>query len=166
MKVPALVLALGVSLASSALAQEMVPVLRPTLDPFLVASDDPLTKAVLRTQVADSKSGGVVSAVLHRGDKRSIHVDYQGSGTPAEGLALPASAVSNGPKPCAPGEQLRDAVADLPAAKAAGSKGFKRPAQRALAADQLLSVMKEMRKGSDKSATDKAWERRAEKRRR
>lgn len=155
----------ALSIGASARAQEQVPVLRPTLDPFLVSSNDPLTRAVLRGQLA--QSGGVVSAVLHKG--ANSHVDYQGLATPVDGLALPPAAAAGGPKACAAdaapaGEPFRVAEADLrdaPAAKPAKAKRW----QRAIAADQLLSVVREMRP-SDKASADKAWERRERPRRR
>lgn len=158
MRTPALLLALAIlAFGASARAQEQVPVLRPTLDPFLVASNDPLTRAVLRGQLA--QSGGVVSAVLHKG--ANSHVDYQGSATPVEGLSLPPAAAAAGPKACAAEAGAATDWRDAPAAKPAKGKRL----QRAIAADQLLSVVREM-KPSDKAAADRAWERRERSRRR
>lgn len=141
---------------------------RPLPDIFLFASPDPLTQSVLRTQVSDGKSGGVVSAVLHQAGKgalaagRPAHVEYQGSGTPADSLKLPAAVIARGAAAASPVSDLRDAVASKPVKAAAGRRFIK----RSIAADQLFSVVEAMQRQQEKAAADKVWDRTSKSRRR
>lgn len=115
-------------------------VLTPVPDVHLFASPDPLTQSVLRTQLADPRSGGVVSAVLHRpkaGSTGAARVDYEGSATPEDTLGLPTPTIARGP-------------AAVGASGAAASKPGKTPLnsrflKRSIAASQLLSVVEAMR---------------------
>lgn len=157
MKFPAILLAAALLLPSLSSAQDMG--LRPVPDVFLVASPDPLTQSVLRTQVLDQNSGGVVSAVLHKvaDAKGAAHIDYAGAATPAN-LALPSPVIGRGTAASGAALDLRDAPAPKPAATNCGPK---RAIKRSIAADQLLSVVREMRRGQDRGNADKAWERKA-----
>ena len=157
MKHPAMLLAAALLLPSLASAQEIG--LRPVPDVFLVASPDPLTQSVLRTQVSDQHSGGVVSARLHKvaDAKGAARIDYAGAATPAN-LALPTPVIGRAQAASGAARELRDA----PASKPAGY-GSKRLIKRSIAADQLLSVVQEMRRGHDRGNADKAWERKGAK---
>ena len=136
------------------------------IDVNLYASPDPLTQRVISAQLADRRSGGVVSAVLlSPASETSLQkVTVQGSATSKEGLALPRSAMTaafTAPRAGFVEADLRDSVAStntgrVPAAPA-------RFAKRSLATAQLISVVEQMNRSAEKSAADKAWDKSAPK---
>ena len=135
-------------------------------DLYLYSSSDPLTKRVISAQLADRRSGGVVSAVLlSPASETSLpKVDVQGRATPSGGLALPQSAMPSAsfaaPRAAFVEADLRDGVAS---AKAKGAPVLPvKFVKRSLAADQLYSVVEQMNRSAEKSAADKAWDNRHE----
>ncbi|MBI4349415.1 MAG: hypothetical protein HY553_21440 [Elusimicrobia bacterium] len=151
---PAILLFLAAALAVPQAQAEIV--LKPVPDVHLFASPDPLTQSVLRTQLADPRSGGVVSAVLHRpkaGSAAAARVDYEGSATPADSLGLPTPAVARGPIAVGASD-LRDApgAAAKPGKAAVNSRFLK----RSIAASQLLSVVEAMRSKANAQRVSKS----------
>lgn len=116
-----LLLALALALPSAAAAQELA--IKPPSDIYFFASPDPLTRSVLRCQLADQRSGCVVSAKLV---------------TSADALKLPVPAIARG----AAVVGAEGASSSAVATKAGLSSGF---LKRSIAAAQLLTVVEAMR---------------------
>ncbi len=133
-----LLLVLATALPSAAAAQQLI--LPAASDIYFFASPDPLTRSVLRSQL-DSRSGGVVSAMLRKASgapTAGARVEIQGQATSADSLDLPAPAIARGASAIgADGAQNTP----IPPKAALSSKFMK----RSLAAAQLMSVVEAMR---------------------
>ena len=128
----------AVLLPAPAMAQDLG--LKRAPDVYFIASPDALTQSVLKAQM-DSRSGGVVSAVLRKTPGAAVagaRVDVEGAATPADSLKLPISAIGRGATAVgAEGVGGGHAVAP----KTLNSRFLK----RSIAAAQLLSIVEAMR---------------------